>query len=170
MLFQLKIVNYNMVINIKKYYSYKEAYNLMVRAINNGFFFEAITIQESIISDRLLSFVVGKKIIEVNENEIHKNKVSLGNLIIATKDYMTGFDSLHAELLKFKNQRNICVHSLVKSYPGKPTVDVVDIITLAKETSTNGEKLTREVLKWHKHEKNKSVLKNKSLRGQLKMN
>jgi hypothetical protein len=49
-------------------------------------------------------------------------------------------------------------------------VDVVDIITLAKVTSTNGKKLTREVLKWHKHEKNKSILKNKSLKGQLKMN
>lgn len=156
--------------NIRKYLSYKEAYSRMDEAIKNGFYFEAITIQESILSDRLLSFVVSKNLIEINENEIHKSKVSLGNLINATKDYMTGFDSLHAELVKFKNQRNICVHSLVKSYPGKPTVDVVDIITLAKVTSTNGKKLTREVLKWHKHEKNKSILKNKSLKGQLKMN
>jgi len=72
--------------NIRKYLSYKEAYSRMDKAIKNGFYFEAITIQESILSDRLLSFVVSKNLIEINENEIHKNKVSLGNLINATKD------------------------------------------------------------------------------------
>lgn len=149
--------------NIRKYLSYKEAYSRMDKAIKNGFYFEAITIQESILSDRLLSFVVSKNLIKINENEIHKNKVSLGNLINASKDFMTEYNGLHINLVKFKNQRNLCVHSLVKSFPGKPTLNVSNIINLSNETCLMGKSLTREVLKWHKLERNKTISKDKSL-------
>ena len=43
--------------NSEKYESYREAWARIKQAKDNDFFLEAITIQESIISDRLISFL-----------------------------------------------------------------------------------------------------------------
>ncbi len=45
--------------NTAKYLSYEEAWRRIDSAKAGGFFFEVVTICESIISDRLLSFVKG---------------------------------------------------------------------------------------------------------------
>ena len=41
--------------NASKYYSYREAWTRIKLAQENGFYLEAIAIQESIISDRLIA-------------------------------------------------------------------------------------------------------------------
>ncbi len=43
--------------NVAKYLSYREAWARIKLARRQGFFLEAVTIDESIISDRLLSFL-----------------------------------------------------------------------------------------------------------------
>ena len=43
--------------NVNKYDAYREAWTRVKQAQEHGFFLEAITIQESIISDRLISFL-----------------------------------------------------------------------------------------------------------------
>jgi hypothetical protein len=43
--------------NPTKYFSYKEAWGRISRAIGHGFFFEAVTIEESIMCDRLISYL-----------------------------------------------------------------------------------------------------------------
>lgn len=141
--------------NVKKHLSYKEAYSKMNNAIKLGFYLEAITIQESIISDRLLSFVIGKNIVRISENEIHKSEVNFSNLLKLTKEFMSEHKTLPDELELFRKDRNTCVHLLVKSFPGKPTIDVLNFNSLAKETSVKGKRLTRKVLEWHKTEKKK---------------
>lgn len=142
--------------NVKKYLSYKEAYSKMNNAIKLGFYLEAITIQESIISDRLLSFVIGKNIVRISENELHKSEVNFSNLLKKTKDFMSEYKTLPDELELFRKDRNTCVHLLVKSFPGKPTIDVLNFNSLARETSVKGKRLTRKVLEWHKTEKKKT--------------
>lgn len=135
--------------NIKKYLSYRAAYAMMNKAIDLGFYLEAITIQESIISDRLLSFIIGKGIKNISEKDMHKSEANLFALIKLTTNFMPDDPSLVNALDQFRIDRNRCVHLLVKSFPGKPTIDVKDFIALAKQTSENGKKLTRRVLLWH---------------------
>ena len=43
--------------NARKYDAYREAWTRIKQAQKNGFFLEAITIQESIISDRLIESI-----------------------------------------------------------------------------------------------------------------
>lgn len=140
--------------NKNKYLSYKEAYNKMSTAMKFGYYLEAIAIQESIISDRLLSFVIGKRLKLKNNTPEKISKVSLNNLIEISKSYM--IEKLFNDLDKFRNKRNTCMHSMVKSFPGKPTMIVTDFNFLAKETCEEGKTLTREVLKWHRKQKKTS--------------
>jgi len=44
----------------------------MEKAMVGRFYLEAITIQESIITDRLLNFVIRNEIVVISENELHR--------------------------------------------------------------------------------------------------
>lgn len=145
--------------NKVKQYSYREAYARMNMAMKNNFHLEAISIQESIITDRLLNFVVKKEIIQISENELHKPKAYLNNLIKISKQYFDD-ESLFELLDKFRNGRNKCIHAMVKSFPGKPTMSVEEFLLLAKVTSVNGKLMTRKIDAWHKRVTKNLELKN----------
>ena len=134
--------------NIKKYLSYKEAHKRIKSSISKEFFLEAITIQESIISDRLLSHLIGKGIISFREDDIGHGKVALSSLI----NKLGKNHSLYNNLDKWRRDRNICIHSMCKSYPGKPTIHVKDFLDMAKHTALFGVKLVKDVQKWHASE------------------
>jgi hypothetical protein len=72
--------------NVEKYDSYREAWARIRQAQDSGFFLEAITIQESIISDRLISFLSRPGASHSFINSSDKKKfLSLNELIQAWK-------------------------------------------------------------------------------------
>ena len=134
----------------------------MKKAIEGKFYLEAITIQESIITDRLLNFIIRNKILEITEEELHKPKAYLNNLVNHSKIYFDD-ELIYEELNAFRFGRNNCIHAIVKSFPGKPTINVNDFLKLAKETSINGKLLCRKIDSWHRRTKNKSLSLNKKI-------
>jgi hypothetical protein len=140
--------------NYYKFYSYRYAYSQMKKAIEGQFYLEAITIQESIITDRLLNFVIRNNIKSISKEELHKPIAYLNKLIDHSKDYFDD-DTLFNELNEFRKSRNECIHAMVKSFPGNPTQKVNDFQKLARETSTSGKILTRKIEAWHSRMKKK---------------
>jgi hypothetical protein len=126
----------------------------MKKAIEGKFYLEAITIQESIITDRLLNFVIRNEILIISDLEIHRSKASLNNLIKVTEQHFDD-DTLINYLNEFRQSRNNCIHAMVKSFPGNPTQKVSEFQKLARETSLSGRILTRKVDAWHTRMKKK---------------
>ena len=140
--------------NYYKSYSYRYAYSQMKKAMEGKFYLEAITIQESIITDRLLNFVIRNEILIISDLEIHRSKASLNNLIKVTEQHFDD-DTLINYLNEFRQSRNNCIHAMVKSFPGNPTQKVSEFQKLARETSLSGRILTRKVDAWHTRMKKK---------------
>lgn len=126
----------------------------MKKAIEGKFYLEAITIQESIITDRLLSFVIRKELINTSDSKLLIRNISLNNLTKLSKEHFDD-EALIKELEEFRFSRNNCIHAMVKSFPGNPTQKVSDFQKLAKETSLSGKVLTRKVDAWHTRMKKK---------------
>jgi hypothetical protein len=59
--------------NAAKYFSYREAWGRIKRAIGHGFYLEAVTLEESIMSDRLISYLCRIQILEADEKTERKN-------------------------------------------------------------------------------------------------
>jgi len=85
----------------------------MSAAIKQGFYLEAITIKESIITDGLLSFAVQSKRLQVTSDKICAQPLS--KLIKLAKPYFDS-DTKVVNLEKFRDNRNYCLHSLVKLF------------------------------------------------------
>ncbi len=139
--------------NKAKYLSYSEAWRRIERAVAAGFYFEAVTLQESIIADRLLSFVKGvepacKVQVSTNFGELIGHWRRLAG---ALPEDDAGTD-LGSRVEAWRSQRNEVVHGLVKSSPGEPTQPVGAFIERCQATAVGGRRLAREVLLWHKHQ------------------
>lgn len=95
-----------------RYLRYKLAFDRLDEALEQGWLLEAISLEESIITDRLLS------ILKSREPSV-SSKQSLGNLIAQAKKLMTGSGSivegdLFHELDQWREERNECVHAFCK--------------------------------------------------------
>ena len=125
----------------QKYLSYRFAFQRMQEAIDAGFFLEASTIAESVISDRLLS--------ACNRNGPVSAKLPLSKLIdiaISLNPAVPTPESLH----EWRIARNQVIHAVAKSAPGKSTLKVSEFMELAESTAVNGLKLARIVATWSK--------------------
>jgi len=97
---------------IGRYMRYKLAFDRMDEALQEGWLLEAISLQESIISDRLTS------ILDIKGEAVSRTQ-SLGRLISHVKNLMTGSgatvdgDFFH-ELDQWRDARNQCVHAFCK--------------------------------------------------------
>lgn len=139
--------------NYAKYLSYAEAWARINSAIDAGYYFEAVTLCESIISDRLLSYVRGTD--KLNKADIKTpfakliadwRKITKGNL----PDY--GASDLGAAIDKWRVERNEVVHGLTKSNPGLPPPPVASFLERAKTAAVDGKKLAKAISKWHKNQ------------------
>jgi Arc/MetJ-type ribon-helix-helix transcriptional regulator len=150
--------------NSSKYKSYREAWSRIKQAQENQFFLEAITIQESIISDRLISFLAGSNA----KNTLIKDKrgrwPSFGNLIQRWESEFSeepksketqNLENLINAVDQWRNDRNEAIHAIVKSDPGEPTQDIDLFLRIAKEVAEQGTHLAKEVCKWHKAQRNR---------------
>lgn len=95
-----------------RYLRYKLAFDRLDEALEEGWLLEAISLEESIITDRLLSIFTSTELAV-------SSKHSLGNLIAQAKKLMTGSGSLiegdlFHELDQWREERNECIHAFCK--------------------------------------------------------
>ena len=97
---------------IGRYLRYKLAFERLDEALEEGWLLEAISLECSIITDRLLS-IVGL------DNDAAFRRQSLSSLIAQAKKAMTGSGApvegdIFNELEKWRDARNKCVHGFCK--------------------------------------------------------
>jgi hypothetical protein len=149
--------------NMAKYNSYRWAMEQVNKGIAEGFFLEAITIEESILTDRLLLFYRQKG---HNQKESY---LTLGRILAFLKQNETlckdnGIDFVD-DLDQFWKNRNTCLHQIAKSEPGTATLDIEELTRLASTTAINGKLLVKEVGGWSgKYIKGKVVSRSEELR------
>ncbi len=140
-----------MAINTAKYLSYREAWRRIKVASSQGFYFEVVSLCESIISDRLLSYVRGTD--PTNKATVHTN---FSTLIAQWRKLASGSlptygnSDLGAAVDAWRGERNTIIHGLTKSEPGTQTMPVQSFIDRAKQAAQTGEALARAVSSWHK--------------------
>lgn len=142
-----------MASNTAKYLSYKEAWRRITAATSEGYYFEAVTLCESIISDRLLSYAVG-----VNPQCRATRRTSFGTLIEEWRKSATslpdhGLVDLGAAVDAWRVERNVVVHGLAKSTPGTATDDLQEFLKRAEDVAKQGAALAEAVSHWHKKAK-----------------
>lgn len=133
--------------NVRKADSFREAWARIKLARGQEFFLEAVSIEESIIFDRLLAYLhrhhgfpvapkkghypLGELVKELRRREPHRELrpgVSMADAISA-----------------WARERNECVHAIVRSDPGSPTKPVEEFLSLAEKAAEHGEALARAV-------------------------
>ena len=144
--------------NIFKYLSYREAWARIKQAQEQNFFLEAVTLEESIITDRLICYLVVTGALK-RARELHQYP-SFGQLIktwsllhgapISIQVKSTEFKNLQSSVDSWRQGRNKVVHGMVKSHPGTATDDIVNFLEEAKATAREGEILARAVSSWVK--------------------
>lgn len=146
--------------NIKKYQSYKYAFERLKEAIDKEFFLEAVVISESIISDRLISYLT-VRYQQLNSSEkLPDTKTSLNHLIqkwqqIDQKVSYKDWDDLIKDVDKWRIARNECAHALVKSNPGSSTHSVEEFVKKSRNCALIGTTLARAVSSWTQSKKTK---------------
>lgn len=138
--------------------SYREAWARIKQAQQQQFFLEAVTLEESIITDRLICYLVVTGTIKP-ACELHKYP-NFGQLIklwkllhahpISIRVRGIEFEDLQTSVDFWRQRRNKIVHGMVKSHPGSATDDIVNFLEFAKATATEGELLARAVTAWVK--------------------
>jgi hypothetical protein len=138
----------------KKYYSYREAWARIKVAQEQGFYFEAVTLEESIISDRLISYLVGVGAIQ-RAATVEKYP-SFGQLIKqwAQHSLPSVSEGMYADLPAAVDQwriwRNKVVHGMVKSHPDGEPDEVTSFLEEAQRAAQQGAQLASAVCEWHK--------------------
>jgi len=146
--------------NANKYFSYSEAWVRIKKARGSGFYLEAVTLEESIIADRLVSFLV---CIGEIQAESRVEKCSFGQLIqLWTKRVPQSipvryFPDLRFAVEEWRKHRNQVVHGMVKSVPGAQHCDVLDFLKEAEFVAFQGEALARAVSDWVRKAKKESI-------------
>lgn len=149
--------------NVRKFQSYSAAWKRIKAARNAGFFLEAIVIEESIISDRLISFLARPSAVKPLSKSKNNNWPQFGELIGKLRaSFPEGLrvgaiENLPDALDAWRHARNDAVHAIVKSDPGTPTVDVDDFLSKAMRAAATGEELARVVENWHRSSKRRDL-------------
>jgi len=138
--------------NAAKYLSYREAWARIGAAQGHGFYLEAVTIVESMITDRLISYLVGIGVL-ARPNELDQYP-PLGRLIQTWKTHcpspiVTGrVTDLQTAVDTWRQRRNKIVHSIVKSHPGEATDEVDNFLSAAKTAAAQGVILAQALTNW----------------------
>jgi len=142
--------------NAEKYRSYREAWARVKQAQEHGFYIEAVTIEESIISDRLTSYLVDAGLVQRQRRL--KDYPTFGNLINVWRRWVNGqlndkLDRSNRDKLAllidsvdlWRQKRNQIIHAIVKSHPHTPTTEIEGFVKLAEDAASEGMQLAREV-------------------------
>src|SRR5260370_4734414 len=150
--------------NVGLYERYRASWARINGAIEAGYCFEAIAIEESIISNRLTSFLYGVGEVSADEVIGHATRgkskfLSFQTLIKRWRNRITSDATwehcldLINDVDDWRKKRNDALHALAKSFPGKePDVGTDDFIAVAQQTAKDGARLARGGSKWHKRQ------------------
>ncbi|MFP5229566.1 MAG: hypothetical protein ACLGXA_18285 [Acidobacteriota bacterium] len=138
--------------NTAKYLSYREAWRRINAAITDGYFFEAVTLCESIISDRLLSYVRG-----VSPSSKATIRTSFATLITEWRKLAGTFPvhqttDLGEAIDRWRVGRNAVVHGMTKSMPDTATHELQSYMKRVEEAARSGAALARAVSNWHRRQ------------------
>ncbi len=150
--------------NVSLYARYVEAWKRIKSSIENRFFFEAIAIEESIMSNRLTSFLFGIKLMTEDEagGNPYKSFATLISLLRRAASDPAWEDpaALAARLDAWREHRNTALHALARSFPGRPArVPLSEFLEDVEKTAREGEKLARFVSDWQRRQRRKSKQK-----------
>jgi hypothetical protein len=143
--------------NGAKYLSYREAWARIKLAGRHGFFLEAVTIEESIISDRLLSFLEKRCGLELKDaTKGNFNQIIQKWYAVALERHegnpaeIEALQVLNDRLQTWRSGRNEVVHGMVKSKARLGEDHIDNFLLAAKEHANSGEQLARDVDAWVK--------------------
>lgn len=143
--------------NTTKYKSYAEAWRRVKAATEAGFYLEAIAIEESIIFDRIRSFVEHAGTVEIKDKTPYSTLIGQLEAVLnkdAKKDRRWSNDKeLIERLKKWGDRRNRAVHRIVRSKPGTATQPINEFLAKAQETAERGAELARDVSNWFSKQK-----------------
>jgi hypothetical protein len=143
--------------NIEKYNSYSEAFKRIKESIKAGFYLEAITIEESIICDRLFSIYVTRN--KKPKKEI--SKITVGDFVRFKNLGELISETMKSEIIKFWKYRCFLIHQICKSYPKTSTININSFLEDARNTSLVGLTLSKELSNVCKNQcSNKKQLQN----------
>ena len=141
--------------NGAKYLSYREAWARIKLARRQGFFLEAVTIEESIISDRLLSFLEKlcgltlKDATKGNLNQIVQKWYGEASARLeGDSAEAEALEALNARLQACRSGRNEVVHGMVKSKARSGDDHIENFLQAAEAYAQSGEKLARDLDAW----------------------
>jgi len=141
--------------NHAKAQRYAYAQGKYLRAMGTGFYLEAITICESLISDRLLASrerrfgekrvesskrIVIRRLVEEHKGLAPEQKVASANGHSTT--------DLIADLENWIDERNELLHGIAKCLPGEELASPADLERRAREAAEQGQILFRQVDGW----------------------
>lgn len=129
-----------------KFLAYREAWTRIKEAQEQGFYLEAITIEESIISDRLSSYFRNVLKIEKQPNSL-KGMQDLWKKHQPEAIISGGYDDLIFELDKWREERNQAIHAIVQSHT-HPERLIESFLLHSKNVAKRGEKLTSAISQW----------------------
>ena len=138
--------------NYAKRDSYALASKLIDEAIVHNFPLQAITIEESIISDRLWSALKSVKV----KSQKHE---SMGTALEVWKNlrkdsskenpFDEEMENLREKLTNWWDRRNKLIHGIAKSpVGGRPQITAVNFVKSAVDAANDGKELVRIVKNW----------------------
>jgi len=146
--------------NMPKYFTYRYANEQIAKAIDAGFFLEAITIEESIMVDRLYRFCkdngLTRSASQATLGTVQKfiEKLPLEVQKAEQIDFLEDLD-------QFRCSRNMCLHQIAKSEPGEATIHFEDFEELARTTATDGLLLIKKISNWARRYKRRADIEGK---------
>lgn len=155
------------MLNTLKYQSYKTANNLLIEAKKNQYLprcIAAIAICESIITDRMQSYLIYKNSPIMTNKGNPRKHVSATEMTIVCKKHFPkhhilvnspkygkiGSSNLFESIQLWLDCRNDICHGFVKTKPGTPSKEISQFHKQAIKTAEEGFILTKLVSKWHK--------------------
>ena len=131
---------------------YTEAFARIESSISSEHYFEAITIEESIISDRIASFIYSMCLLKVDE--LHRQSfaslITLWKLaVLSPGSIWEQCEGLIKEVDMWRKQRNKYVHGLVRFPHQKANIPTTkEFLHGAKDAAVKGKELSRSVSNW----------------------
>lgn len=140
--------------NAVKYLSYREAWARIKQAREQEFHLEAITLLESIISDRLIAYLVVVGELDPTSKNGKGKHLSLKSLIDRWRKQhpepivIGKSDNLQNALDGWRVQRNRAVHEIVRVEDGATALHLDEFLENAVRASKEGEALAKALSSW----------------------
>lgn len=151
--------------NMRKYESYKLAFDMIDEGIAGKCPLQAIAIEESILTDRLSSILnVGKPKAQPYDSigkALWAWHPKRGNPVANAALFDEEMEALYPRLDNWRNERNLLLHGLAKSAQGDdPEIAAEEFMPRAMKAAKEGLVLVRKVDAWTKRQIRKAARNN----------